>query len=99
MNIFDKAADILEANGWCKGELEDDQGRRCAYGALEAAADHSGGTDGDIVAAEELADARLVDSGRAERGGSGFILIDWNNAPETTGEDVIRLFRELANES
>lgn len=99
-NIFARAADILEIGGHCKFGLEHGTAH-CALGALLSAtgAKFSGFTHN--ATPEQHAEAmRAADEAGAWRFGSSrhgaFELVSWNNAPETTGEDVINLFRELA---
>lgn len=103
-NIYEDAARILMEGGHCKGLLQSD-GRHCAMGALNLAG------HGD---AHYVVDACLTDFGPAWEAGSeagnwlrdrgvdpyGGVdaLVQWNNADETTGEDVILLFKELAAE-
>ena len=33
-DILEQAADLLETNGWCRGDFEDNAGRHCAVGAI-----------------------------------------------------------------
>ncbi len=35
-DILDKAADLLEMKGWCRGQLTDTHGRHCSVGAIAA---------------------------------------------------------------
>lgn len=108
MNIFEKAAEILAEKGHCKHTPQDENGAYCASGALHAAAGWRQGEtlvgDYDSHAAYEAAKAagqRLRERGDVPRQypGPAFLdLVEWNNAPERTGEDVILLFKELAAE-
>jgi hypothetical protein len=91
--ILAKAAEILSTGGHIKyspGNTQTAGGPHCAVGAL-AAAQYVFGMRG-LTAAIDACDA-------ATREQFGYrSLIDWNNAPATTGEDVILLFKELAHD-
>lgn len=100
MNIYAKAADILMEKGHCKGTLEDENGAHCAIGALRAAA--RWGETGewrrqlDYGMAQLKAEQRLGDNVPGDEALAP--LARWNDAPDTTAEDVILLFKELAQE-
>ena len=36
-DVLDKAADVIERDGWCRHEYHDPEGRHCTVGAIEAA--------------------------------------------------------------
>lgn len=81
-----KAADVLERDGWCQGTHTDPYGRRCAFGALQVARAYS-----DIRDDGSLKVYRLLH----ERTGG---VIDWNDAPGRTKQEVLALFRNTADE-
>lgn len=103
-NIFEKAAQVISETGHAKGALRDyETGAHCAMGALNVA-DHGAAFYASSDRVEHLANQAaqmLADRGQLEPYGhkADYLdLIQWNNAPERTGEDVILLFKELAAE-
>ena len=80
-----KAADYIEEHGHCKGVLYNDEGAVCFRGAFIK-----------IEALEllDLAELRLKDLGVPHKGYMG--VVDWNNAPERTAEEVIAMMRHAA---
>lgn len=105
MNIFEKAAQLISEGGHCKRTPKDGTAY-CASGALHAAAGWTGGVDSwsydskPAYEAAKKAGRRLYEKGEVAPDFPAPILdlVDWNNAPERTGEDVILLFKELAAE-
>lgn len=97
-----EAARLLSEHGHCKYELEDSQGRLCYAGAVFRAL--SGRRDTMPGIAEIVADRALstivsnVASGiLSERGWGDHGPIRYNNAPGTTGEDIILLLKQAAH--
>jgi hypothetical protein len=82
-----KAAGIMSERGHCKRATADAEGRVCFIGAVIAV---PGISDGDPLRIMVTAEHVL-----AERG-IRTTPIEWNNHPETTGEDVILLLKETA---
>jgi len=102
-NIFEKAAEVLSEQGHCKGTLSstDKRGNTsyCAIGALYEATGEYRSNNSLTSEAANKAGALVV-----ERFGvtvpDGAILHPlayWNDLPETSAEDVIMLFKELAH--
>lgn len=98
-----KAAEIMSERGHCKRVLEDGDGRVCFNGALQAALTGNPRGWGDrkswllvqpvffsvsITAADILRQRDYSYSGDP---------VDYNNAEETTGEDVISLLKEAGH--
>lgn len=81
--VFTAAADLLERDGWCQGEYEDGEGRRCAAGAISCV------TTGDD-------DAYALARGALRAATNGRIAI-WNDDPARTKAEVIGLLRDLAD--
>lgn len=109
-DILLKAADLLEQRGHTKWTRLDDVGRMCFLGAVEIAQGHEhgyalGGHDGEItheasrVVAQALGlklrmdDPRKLDGEHDYRGA----VVDWNNATERTGQEVIDAMRLTAS--
>jgi hypothetical protein len=92
MNIFSKAADVLIEGGHCKSKLEAGTAH-CGIGALLVAEYGTVFPGGHEWARPDTAfgKARGLLKDLYPHG-----FVDWNNAPERTGEDVVRLFKELA---
>ncbi len=80
-----KAADYIEEHGHCKHVLCDDKGAVCIRGALIRVGSFTQLTKAEL---------RLKEFGIPwnERVG----VVDWNNAPERTGEEVIAALRAAA---
>jgi hypothetical protein len=97
-----EAARLLSEHGHCKYELEDSQGRLCYAGAVFGAL--SGRRNATPGVAEITADggdhalftivSNVVSGILSERGWEDGGPIRYNNAPGTTGEDVILLLKE-----
>lgn len=93
-DILLRAADVIEERGHTKGVLQDREGRVCAFGALNVvvygSADHSYLQS----SRDEAAHAVTRHLGL----GSGYLgpLVNWNNAPERTQQEVVDAFRGAA---
>lgn len=106
--IYAKAAELLGEGGHCKGNLKTQEGRMCALGALRDAEQlltgnkwgtgyHRLGTE----AAAKLIRRGQLDFNPDDRIANPYSLAPvayWNDLPETTGEEVIMLFKECAHE-
>ncbi len=79
-----KAADLLERDGWCQGKFRN-SGAHCVVAALTAVDDWS--------APEQAAVRRRL---RVHAGTEW--LVNWNDAPERTADEVIALLRQVATE-
>lgn len=84
--ILNKAADLLETNGWCHGYYKDMDGNLCAAGATYEA-DHSGSVDADHVLLEYVSTQRDIPWPSVEA---------WNDTPGRTPEEVIEAMRAAA---
>lgn len=105
-SLLDKAADILEGHGWLQGRYEE-EGRRCAIGAIACAGPTLIRTQGK---AQEALASYLIESGQIpDHYGaltklniisgtllSGDLVVAWNDAPTQTAENVISTFRKAA---
>ncbi len=80
-----KAADYLEEHGHCKHVLFNDKGAVCIRGAFMKV--------GSFAQLNE-AELRLKEFGIPWNELIG--VVDWNNAPERTGEEVIAVLRAAA---
>jgi ATP:corrinoid adenosyltransferase len=83
-----EAADLLATDGWVQGVPEDDQGRHCAAGAIEAV---TGDGTGKNFAVSGTAMVAVADH-------LGIRITDWNDQPGRTAEEVIAVLRETAAE-
>jgi hypothetical protein len=81
-----KAARALLEKGWCKHVLEDGKGGHCALGAIVRA------TTGDDYGWNQRAVDAAVFMGNRTPGGQVNDLVAFNNAAETTPQDVLDLF-------
>lgn len=84
--IFLKAADLLARDGWCQGSYYDENGGRCAAGAITDAC--GGVRPTEAARACALASQLCGDS-----------LSTWNDTYGRTKEEVIALFQRCAEAS
>ena len=91
MNIadtLDAAADILVERGHCKSALTDGEGRHCALGAILAT--ETWGADQCLVAVYDYLGLEKYPSLK------GYGIVNWNNAEEREGWEVVNAFRHTA---
>lgn len=84
LNILTAAA-YLKQHGHCKKAIEDEFGHVCAIGAFLK----SGIWDDRAI-------SRIEESLPVPDGYRRANIVDWNNAPETTGDEVYQRFLEVA---
>lgn len=83
--ILEQAAQAIVDHGHAKGVLRDDLGRMCIFGAMQYVIGDAKGVLGPAVTMLGCA-----------LGGGTIRVVDWNNAPETTAEQVVAKMREVA---
>ena len=100
--LLRKAADLIEERGWCRGQYEDVAGRVCATGALVCAELNIGAGDlgqqigllcGTASAAYRTARYAVMD-----RLPDQTSIVGWNDNRLRTAQDVVRVFRDTADE-
>lgn len=103
--VLRKAAEVLETDGWCQGNLSTLDGRVCAMGAVIWATHElwDGYKPGDQrrrVDVQELAlDALgLRALGDGVRDSLLHPVAVWNDEPGRTMADVVKLFGQVADE-
>lgn len=99
-DVLEKAAEVIERDGWCQNQLTDEAGRVCLVGAIEKAA------FGEIrsVASMPVHDARwrlrcgAVDAVTVALGGGGLFAVPsrWNDLPGRDQFEVIDLLKSVA---
>ncbi|WIF20579.1 hypothetical protein SEA_JFLIX2_89 [Rhodococcus phage Jflix2] len=95
-----RAADLIEKHGWIQGDYGDMSQGYCAIGALSRAAlaTASDGTyDGSLHLLEAAIPTTFPDnpntwSGKFSR------VVEWNDTPGRTREEVLQLFRKAAGD-
>jgi len=91
-NMLRAAAELLREKGHCKNKLSDEDGRHCLMGALSAVMDvteFSGAAwDSILFTVREQFPDRTT--------GSGFDPVDFNNDPDTTGDEVAAVLEKAA---
>ncbi len=101
---FRAAADYFRQNGWCQFDPGEDGGPRCATGGLRSVSDRAwelSAVAGKRVPAEinpmlfMEKDRRFLLHAVGDCLSEGH-LVQWNDAPGRTKEDVIALFEDLA---
>ncbi len=107
IDILLGAADLLQDHGHCKGELSNDQGEHCAVGAIAKIDTDRRPSEVCLLFTDEAVAAVSAVGNHLHPGPSPvhedrdtFLwqrVVDWNNAPERTAEEVIETFREVAN--
>lgn len=83
-----QAADLLEECGWCQHRIEDDYGRMCLVGSIQAALRMSQRADPVFCHAVVYRLKRRLE-----------LPVQWNDQPERTQEQVVDMLRELARET
>jgi hypothetical protein len=78
-----KAADVIKVRGHCKGMLIDHNNNVCLVGALTVV----------TFSRKDAADANDILVEIAHRVGTDPAI--WNDAEETTADDVITMFRDI----
>lgn len=97
---LERAADILDTEGWCRGQAHNEKtGHRCALGALSAATHTTSlyrRSEEDLwyTARGLLAEAITDDLGGASDGG---IITAWNDA-QTDKRVITRRLRRVARQ-
>ncbi len=86
------AAAYMEEHGHCKKTLRNNDGHVCLNGALMMTVGFNGLIHKECI--ESLAQAKGITGDHWFNKEHKLVL--WNNLPETTGEDVINLFRQAA---
>jgi len=88
-----KAAEYIEDHGHCQFELQDQEGRVCARGALLAVltGDPNRHTDSDPAYMLRVEAERMVESTVGAQ-----YIITWNNQEGRTEGEVVRAFRKAA---
>jgi hypothetical protein len=90
-DVLRHAARIIEERGWCRGELQDNQGAVCAWGAIDTAL--AGGVRYEVHDEERLALQALG----ASLGISWSDVPFWNDHPHRTAAEVIAALRDAAD--
>jgi hypothetical protein len=85
------AADLLERNGWCQREFEDEQGRHCLVGAINRAPSPG-------VYSLELEIQRLSATGYMQTF-LGMEPMRWNDMHGRTKEEVVSALRRASEEA
>jgi len=103
--VFRRAVEVLEAHGWTQGTYRSSSGCLCATGALAAA------LGGQIVEPDDDEQETLFADREHERlwsdaclaageaVGVGRHIVDWNDRPGRTADEVKALFLRLAEEA
>lgn len=83
-DVLERAAELLERDGWCQRQLHHCDGSRCVRGAI-------------IDAALEVGEGSLPPSEWLRRHlGAKRSLPEWNDDPGRTADEVIAKLREAA---
>lgn len=83
------AADLIEKHGHCKGQLYNEKGQMCLMGALNRVHQNY------VPQVDATAKVAAV-LGLSYVGTAVIAVVDWNNAPERTGQEVIDVLRLAA---
>ena len=90
--VLDRAADRIEAGGWCQAAFRD-EGRFCALGAIINVAVAMRLGSGALTDIEALVDPALAALAAAV-GEDG--VMGWNDRPGRTQEEVVAMLRAVA---
>lgn len=99
MNVdetLDKAADLIERDGWCQGVLRTATGEHCALGAIVETIAGGGITD-RALAQSVWTNPDVIDARNAlyETIGNKTIA-NWNDEPKRTKTEVVAALRDTA---
>lgn len=95
-DILDKAADLIDTYGHCKGVYFGDDGSMCMYGSVVLAGQPGYDTENpadltpEVMAAHRCLDRFML---RQRQSAPAF---GWNDAPERTKEEVVSTLRAAA---
>ena len=88
--VLANAADYIEQHGWIQHNAEDSRGQVCALGAIGRAAYAPGVPENERWDLYDEASDVMVDH-------LGRQIIEWNDTPGQTAEEVVRAMREAAH--
>ena len=91
--ICDRAAQILEEDGWCQHTEHDDSGAHCAYGAIDSALERYP----EVLSPSVAGWIRMKIASQAKRKLTSN-MINWNDTPGREAHEVIDLFKGLAKD-
>jgi hypothetical protein len=98
-DLLDRAADLLERDGWCQGTSYGPDGGMCLLAALQAArADLIWGEGGKRGAGADQAASLYRRAHDAVADAIGGDITEWNDGIDTSMADVLDLLRALASE-
>lgn len=92
--VLNQCADHLEQYGWCQFELGYPQQPMCAIGVLSH---HTSGEKSIPMSSYTKARNAIAAYVGVHYGAGKGGLVDWNNTPGRTKEEVIAAFRGAAN--
>lgn len=93
-DVLDKAADLLEHNGWTQGNYENIDGALCSVGAIRKVVTQSAYNGSRASARSVMALEDHLNPGAPHLLWTQ--LIDWNDTPGRTMFEVIDLFRAVS---
>jgi hypothetical protein len=82
-----RAAQIVRERGWTQGRYEEEDGRMCVEGAMSLAHGYQAPAGNCDVVADLFALRQVTLEN----------VVDWNDAPERTAEDVIAALEAAAD--
>jgi hypothetical protein len=99
-----RAADLISERGHCKHTSQDDEGRLCFSGAVKTALgenpyyafDPTWFNSADPCREEKI--SFFIEIFSAAHRILGILPVDYNDDPQTSGEDVILLLKRIAEE-
>lgn len=88
-DVLRKAAEVIERDGWTRGVGTDESGAHCTIGALSVAAAETYTTWGLAF--------RAIYNGLRAQGVASPGIVEFNDAPDRTAEEVTALLRFAAD--
>lgn len=99
--LVKQTLEVLERDGWCKGQMTDEAGRRCALGALYEAQYELQTSDPDAFDSSALHVLKVALTPTLIKASENKVdyLSKFNDLESTTLQDVQRVFTEACEQA
>lgn len=99
-DVLERAADDIATNGLAKGYLRNQGGQHCSIGAIGCALGWDTYSYGNVREVAEFLVDYLPDKIQEQnwRSSAWNIIVEWNNEPDRTAEEVVDTMRLAAKD-